>query len=94
MTDAFDRLREGAAEVELASNQQEIEETLLVGLVASPQAAARIVGETGPDDYHFDRHREFAGYAYKAAREGRHFDLVTLQAAVEQDKARGDDWDG
>lgn len=84
MTDSFDELIQGAAEVELDDKTRTIEETLLVGLFTTPEAAARITGETKPTDFFFDLHRRFAGLAYGILREGGHVDRVTLTAAVER----------
>lgn len=84
MTDAFNELIQGAAEVELDDKARTIEETLLVGLFTTPEAAARITGETKPTDFFFDLHRRFAGLAYGILREGGHVDRVTLTAAVER----------
>ena len=87
MTDEFDELIQEAAEVELDDKTRTIEETLLVGLFTSPEAAARITGETKPGDFFFDLHRRFAGLAYGILREGGHVDRVTLTAAVERNFA-------
>lgn len=59
-----------------------IEETLLTGLFTSPEATARILGETRPNDYYFQLHRELAAAVYPALGEGGHIDLITLRAGL------------
>ena len=80
MTDAFDRLT--TEQPDIVPDQRTIEETLLVALFTSPEAVARIVGETRPTDFIDADHRRLASYLYPALNEGRHVDLVTLRDTV------------
>lgn len=84
MTDAhdFDELVAEAAEVELNPDARIIEETLLVGLFTSPQAAARIIAQTRPNDFFFGRHRDLAKNVFPNLGRGLHVDRVTLADAL------------
>jgi replicative DNA helicase len=62
-----------------------IEETLLVGCLASPEGAARVVGEARPTDFYFERHRAFARRVFPALVEGRHVDRLTLAADLPEE---------
>lgn len=59
-----------------------IEDTLLTGLFTSPEAAARILSETRPNDYYYQLHRELAAAVYPALNAGDHVDLVTFRAGL------------
>ena len=83
MIDAFDALVGDAAEVEFNPDARTIEETLLVGLFTSPQAAARIIAQTRPNDFFFDLHRRLASQAWPNLSRGLHVDRVTLAAALD-----------
>lgn len=77
----FDDILADAEEVETEPDGRAIEETLLVGLL-DPTLAPRILEATRPDDFHFDRHRQFATFVFPMAGEGRHVDRVTLRDAA------------
>ena len=80
--DTFDALVGDAAEVEFNPDARTIEETLLVGLFTSPQAAARIIAQSRPNDFSFDLHRRLATQAFPNLGRGLHVDRVTLAAAL------------
>jgi replicative DNA helicase len=92
LTDDFDRLVTEAAEPD-KPDPRAIEETLLVGLFTSPQATAKILADTRPADFHFDRHRRFARLVYLDLTEEKHIDAITLGAKLPADddpKGRAD----
>lgn len=77
----FDALVAQAAEPDKPDTRA-IEETLLKGLFTSPEAVARIIGDTRPNDYYYQLHRELAAAVYPALGEGDHVDLITLRAGL------------
>lgn len=87
MSHAFDALLNDAEEIETGPDVRAIEETLLVGLL-DVTVAARILEATRPDDFYFDRHRQFATVVFPMVGEGRHVDRVTFRAAAGD---KGDD---
>jgi len=92
LTDDFDRLVVEAAEPDKPDTRT-IEATLLVGLFTSPEATAKILADTRPADFHFDRHRRFARLVYLDLTEGKHIDAITLGAKLPEDddpKGRAD----
>ena len=81
MSHDFDALLNDAEEIETGPDVRAIEVTLLVGLL-DVTVAARILEATRPDDFYFDRHRQFATVVFPMVGEGRHVDRVTFRAAA------------
>lgn len=67
-----------ATEPETMPDTREIEKTLLTGLFTTPQARAKILADTRPDDYYFDLHRRLAAAIYPELALDHHIDRVTL----------------
>lgn len=70
------------AEEEGKPDTRAIEETLMTGVFVSPDLAAKILGETRPNDFFFEAHRAFARAVWPELAEGRHVDRVTLGASL------------
>lgn len=83
-TDPFDALVVEAAEPD-KPDVKVVEETLFAGCLSSPDLAAKVVGDTRPEDFYFETHRRFARLLFPALAEGRHIDRLTLGRQVGDD---------
>ena len=83
-TDVFDDLVFEAKEPD-KPDVRVVEATLLAGCLSSPEAAARVVGETRPEDFYFEAYRRFAALVFPDLLEGRHVDRLTVSRKVADD---------
>ena len=82
--DDFDRLVVEAKEPD-KPDVRVVEATLLAGCLSSPEAAAKVAGETRPEDFYFEAHRRFAALVFPDLLDGRHVDRLTVSRKVADD---------